>query len=154
MQTQSMRHEIKLPVGLTPRAPDLERVLIVCDNDSETERLKTAFRDAGLTSESANSMTVGCVLARSGRFQVIFSTPRLGDGSWMRLIEVARQHNLGFEVVLLARTFTFNEWAEALQIGAFDVLDVLRDLPKAAEAARRASGSFFLRHFWAPDAPL
>ena len=64
------------------------------------------------------------------------------------------QHKLGFEVVLLARTFTFNEWAEALQVGAFDVLDVLCDLPKAAEAARRASGSFFLRHFWAPDAPL
>ena len=81
-------------------------------------------------------MTVGCGLAKSGRFQVIFSTPLLGDGSWMRLIEVARQHNLGFEVILLARTFTFNEWAEALQAGAFDVLDVLCDLPKAAIATR------------------
>jgi len=154
MQTQNMTHEIKRPAGLTPRAPDLARVLIVSDNDSETERLKTAFRDEGLTSESANSMTVGCGLAKSGRFQVIFSTPLLGDGSWTRLIEVASQHNLGFEVVLLARTFTFDEWAEALQIGAFDVLDVLCDLPKAAEAARRASGSFFLRHFWAPHEPV
>jgi DNA-binding NtrC family response regulator len=149
-----MTHEIKLPAGLTPRAPDLEQVLIVSDNDPETERLKTAFRGAGLTSESANSMTMGCGLAKSGRFQVIFSTPLLADGSWMRLIELARQHNLGFEVVLLARTFTFDEWAEALQIGAFDVLGVLCDLPKAAEAARRASGSFFLRRFWAPHEPV
>ena len=54
----------------------------------------------------------------------------------------------------MARTFTFNEWGEALQVGAFDVLDVLCDLPKAAEAARRASGSFFLRHFWAPHEPV
>ena len=150
----TVNEETQPRAALTLAVPETARILIVCDNDSETERLKTAFRDAGLTSESANSMTVGCVLARSGRFQVIFSTPRLGDGSWMRLIEVARQHNLGFEVVLLARTFTFNEWAEALQIGAFDVLDVLRDLPKAAEAARRASGSFFLRHFWAPREPV
>ena len=150
----TVNEETQPRAALTLTVPETARILIVCDNDSETERLKTALRDAGLTSESANSMTVGCVLARSGRFQVIFSTPRLGDGSWMRLIEVARQHNLGFEVVLLARTFTFNEWAEALQIGAFDVLDVLRDLPKAAEAARRASGSFFLKHFWAPDAAL
>ena len=150
----TVNEETQPRAALTLTVPETARILIVCDNDSETERLKTAFRDAGLTSESANSMTVGCVLARSGRFQVIFSTPRLGDGSWMRLIEVARQHNLGFEVVLLARTFTFNEWAEALQIGAFDVLDVLRDLPKAAEAARRASGSFFLRHFWAPREPV
>jgi hypothetical protein len=61
--------------------------------------------------------------------------------------DVASQHDLAFEIVLLARTFTFNEWAEALQIGAFDVLDVLCDLPKAAGAARRASGASFLRHF-------
>ena len=107
-----------------------------------------------MTSESANSMTAGCALAKSGRFRVVFSAPILRDGSWRRLIEVATQHNLGFEIVLLARTFTFNEWAEALQVGAFDVLDVLCDLPKAAEAARRASGSFFLRHFWAPREPV
>jgi len=154
MQTQTMTHETKLPAGLTLRVPDLVRALIVADNDSDTERLKTAFREARLTAESANSMTAGCALAKSGRFQVIFSTPLLADGSWRRLIEVASQHNLGFEVVLLARTFTFNEWAEALQVGAFDVLDVLCDLPKAAEAARRASGSFFLRHFWAPHGPV
>ena len=144
----------KLPASLTPRIVDLARVLIVSDNDSETERLKTEFRDAGLTSENANSMTAGCALAKSGRFQVVFSTPLLADGSWRCLIEVASWHNLGFEVVLLARTFTFDEWAEALQIGAFDVLDVLCDLPKAVEAARRASGSFFLKHFWAPHGPL
>ena len=150
----TVNEETQPRAALTLTVPETARILIVCDNDSDTERLKTAFREAGLTSESANSMTAGCALAKSGRFQVIFSTPRLGDGSWMRLIEVARQHNLGFEVVLLARTFTFNEWAEALQIGAFDVLDVLRDLPKAAEAARRASGSFFLRHFWAPREPV
>jgi DNA-binding NtrC family response regulator len=154
MQNQNMTHETKLCGGLTLRVPDLARVLIVADNDSGTERLKTAFRDAGLTSESANSMTAGCALAESGRFQVIFSTPLLADGSWRRLIEVASQHNLLFEIVLLARTLTFKEWAEALQVGAFDVLDVLCDLPKAAEAARRASGSLFLRHFWAPHGPV
>ena len=154
MQTQNMTHETQLPGGLTMRVPDLARVLIVSDSDSDTKWLNTAFRDAGFTSESANSMAAGCALARSGRFQVVFSTPLLADGSWRRLIDVASEHNLGFEVVLLARTFTFNEWAEALQVGAFDVLDVLCDLPKAVEAARRASGSFFLKHFWTPHGPV
>jgi hypothetical protein len=32
--------------------PDAARVLIVSDNDSDAERLKTAFQDAGLTSEA------------------------------------------------------------------------------------------------------
>jgi DNA-binding NtrC family response regulator len=145
MQTQNMTHETKLPAGLTWRVPDAARVLIVSDDDSDTERLQTTLREEGLGSDSTASMVAACAWAESGRFQVIFSVPLLADGSWRRLIEVASQHNLGFEVVLLARTFTFNEWAEALQVGAFDVLDVLCDLPKASEAARRASGSAFLK---------
>jgi DNA-binding NtrC family response regulator len=147
IETQDITHETKLPAGLTLTVPDAARVLIVSDNDSDAERLKTAFQDAGLASESANSMTAGCQSAKSGRFQVIFSTPLLPDGSWGRLIDLANQYNLSFEIVLLARTFTFNEWAEALQVGAFDVLDVVSDLPKATEAARRASGSAFLKRF-------
>ena len=92
-------------------------------------------------------MTAGCASAKSGRLQVIFSTPLLDDASCQPLIGVASHNNLGFEIVLLARTFTFNERAEALQVGALDVLDVLFDVPKAAEVARRASGSAYLRHF-------
>ena len=49
--------------------------------------------------------------------------------------------SLSLEVILLARTFNLNQWGEALQAGAFDVLDVLCDLPKAAEAAKRALGT-------------
>jgi DNA-binding NtrC family response regulator len=79
MQTQNMTHEIQDSAGLTLRVSDTGRILIVSDSDSDTERLKTAFRDAGLTSESANSMTAGCALAKSGRFQVVFSTPLLSD---------------------------------------------------------------------------
>ena len=48
MQTQNMTHETEFPGGLTLRVPDLARVLIVSDNDSDTEWLKTAFQEAGL----------------------------------------------------------------------------------------------------------
>jgi hypothetical protein len=84
MQIENMTHETNLPAGLTLRVPDLARVLIVSDNDSDTQRLKTAFREAGLGSESTNSMAAGCGSAKSGRFQVIFSTPLFRDGSWRR----------------------------------------------------------------------
>jgi DNA-binding NtrC family response regulator len=147
MLTQNESAGTKLHAGLTLKVPDLPRILIVCDNDSDTDRLKTAFRKAGLTSESANSITTGCEAAKSGRFQVVFSTPLLGDGSWKRLIDVAQHYDLSFEVVLLARTFNLNQWTEALQDGAFDVLDVLYDLPKAAEAAKRALGTAYLKRF-------
>jgi DNA-binding NtrC family response regulator len=125
----------------------MARILIVCENDSDSGRLKTAFRKAALTSENAHSITTGCESAKSGRFQVVFSAPLRGDGSWRRLIDVANYHSLSFEIVLFARKFDLNQWLEALQVGAFDVLDVLCDLPKAAESAQRAFGAAYLKRF-------
>ncbi len=133
--------------GLASTFPDMPQVLIVCDNDYDSQRLEAAFGDVGLASERTNNMAAGCELARSGDFHVIFSSPRLNDGSWMRLIEVANNYGLSFEVILLTRTFDLNQWGEALQVGAFDVLDILRDLPKAAEAAKSALGAAYLKRF-------
>jgi DNA-binding NtrC family response regulator len=123
----------------------LAKILIVCENDSDTERLSSVFRKAGWASESARSITAGCGLAQSGRFQVVFSAPLLDDGSWKRLIDIAKQQDSSFALILLARTFNLKEWAEALEAGAFEVLDVLCDLPKAAEAASRALGTTSLK---------
>lgn len=131
--------------GLTPEVSDEARILIVCDNDSIAERLCVAFRDAGFTSECARSMTAGCASARSGRFQVVFTTPVLADGSWRRLVEIASHYDLGFEVVLVASTFDPNHWAEALEDGAFDVLDALHELSRAAEVAKCALWAAYLK---------
>ena len=120
---------------------DMGQILIICESDLDAEQLKAVFREAGLTSELAKGITAGCGLAKSGKFRVVFCTPFLSDGSWKRLIKVAHQGGLSLEVILLARTFNLNQWGEALQAGAFDVLDVLCDLPKAAEAAKRALGT-------------
>ena len=125
----------------------MSRVLILSERGSDTDQLKGVFRAAGIASESADNMTTACESAKSGRFGVVFSAPQSDDGAWTRLIEVASQGGLSFEIVLLARTYDLNEWAEALQLGAFEVLDVLRDLPKAGEVARRALGSAHLKRF-------
>lgn len=140
-QTRVISDEAKPSATLTTR------VLIVCDDDSNTERLQTVFREAGFLSECAKSITAGCEGAKSGRFQVIVSVPVLSDGSWRRLIDVAHHYDLNFEVVLLARTFDFNQWAEALKEGAFDVIDALQELPKAAEVASRALGAGHLKRY-------
>jgi DNA-binding NtrC family response regulator len=108
------------------------------DNDSDIEELKMVFQKARLTSETVRSITAGCESAISHRFQVIFSTPVMADGSWRRLIDVANHHALSFEIILLARTFDFNQWGEALQVGAFDVLDVLCDPTESCRSPRDA----------------
>ncbi len=132
----------------------MAQVLIVSDNQSDTDRLKAAFRAAGFEVESANSMEEGCKSAKSGRFQVIFSSPILDDGSWTRLIEVANQRGLSLEIVLLARHYDLSQWAAALGAGAFDVLDVFVDLPNAAEAANRALGAYRSNRIQSAHGPM
>jgi DNA-binding NtrC family response regulator len=146
-QARKMTGEPKPHADVALRVPHKAQILIVCDNDSDTEQLKGVFREAGLTSKAVNTLASGCESAKSGRFQVVFCTPLLGDGSWRGLIDVASQNDLSFEIILLARTFDLSQWAAALKVGAFDVLDVLCDLPKAAVAAKSALGTAYLKKF-------
>jgi DNA-binding NtrC family response regulator len=144
-QTQKATSKISPSLGLKERVPDKARILIVCDDDSITDRLNIVLRKAGFISECTRSITSGCESARSGRFQVVISTPVLGDGSWRRLVDIASHYDLGFVVVLVASTFDSNQLAEAQENGAFDVLDVLHELPKAAEATKRALWAAYLK---------
>jgi DNA-binding NtrC family response regulator len=127
------------------RVPEEARILIVSDDDSVMARLKSVLQEARIIPEAARSITAGCDLAKSGRFQAVISQPSLSDGSWARLVDVAHHFDLGFEVVLLASTFDLMQWAEALRDGAFDVLDSLYDLPRAAETLKRAVWAAYLK---------
>ena len=144
-QTPTATDKTSPSTSLKLRVPDEARILIVSDDDSDAERLKTIFRQAGFNSERARSMTVASEWTKSGRFQVVVSTPLLSDGSWRRLTDVANHHNPDFVVILLARTFDLREWAEALKDGAFDVLDALHELPRAVEVAKRALWAAYLK---------
>jgi DNA-binding NtrC family response regulator len=140
-----MAGESESHVGLPLKVPDGAGILIVCDDDSDAEQLNTALRETGFHMECAKSLSAGCEAAKSGRFQVVVSTPLLRDGSWRRLADIAYHYDLGFVVVLWARRFDSTEWAEALDQGAFEVLDATCEQPKAAEVARRALWAAFLK---------
>jgi DNA-binding NtrC family response regulator len=144
-QTRESTGESKTRSRLTLKVPDGARILIVCDDDSDTERLKTILQKAGFVSECAKDITAGCEAAKSGRFQVVVSTPLLRDGSWRRLTDIANHYDLGFEVVLWARTFDLAEWGEALKEGAFDVLDALCEVARAVEAIKTALWAAYLK---------
>lgn len=132
---------------LAMKLPIQARILIVSDNDVDSEGVSAVFREAGLACEIVRTITAACEVARSGGIHVVFCTPYLQDGSWRRMIDLACYHNLGFEVVLLARAFSDKEWAEALQEGVYDVLDAVSDLPRVAGVAKSALGADYLRRF-------
>jgi DNA-binding NtrC family response regulator len=144
-QTQESTGESKTHLGLPLKVPDGARILIVCNDNSDTDRLKTILQEEGFVSEWAKSITAGCEAAKSGQFQVVVSAPLLRDGSWRRLSDIANHYDLGFEIVLWARTFDLLEWTEALKEGAFDVLDAMCEQPKAVEATKRALWAAYLK---------
>ena len=144
-QAQNTLDPGTLSATLELEVPDAARILIVCDEDALTGQLKQALQKEGLLSGSVKSMTEGCASVRSGRFQVVFTTPALVDGSWKRLADLANYTDLPFVIVLVATNFDLTEWVGALEDGAFYVLDALDELPKAGETARRALWAAYLK---------
>ena len=140
MQTQE-----KIRSGLQSNIPDGARILIVCDDDSERRRLRVLFLEAGFALDCAESIATGCEAAKSGQYQVVVSIAQLSDGSWRRLTDIANYYDLPFEVVIWARTFDLREWAEALDNGAFDVIDAVYDQPRVIEATKCASWAAYLK---------
>jgi DNA-binding NtrC family response regulator len=145
MMSLAMQTQEEIRSGLQSNIPDGARILIVCDDDSDTKRLRTLLLEAGFASDCAKSVTTGCEAAKSGQFQVVVSIPQLRDGSWRRLTDIANHYDLPFEVVVWAHNFDLREWAEALDIGAFDVLDAVYDQPRVVEATKCAFWAAYLK---------
>ncbi len=144
-QTQGANSKIGPLTSLKLKIPDKARILIVNDDDVVAERLNIILREAGFISERAKTITEGCASARSGQFQVVISAPLLNDGSWRRLVDIASHYNIGFVVLLVSSSFDSNQSAEAQENGAFDILDVLHELPKVAEFTKRALWAAYLK---------
>ena len=143
--TGGVKNKTPLSIGLEQDGPQDVRVLIVSENDFIAERLVSALSEADFIWKRARSITAGCKSARSGRFQVVVTTPYFIDGSWRRLVDTAARYDPGFVVILVATTFGIQERAEALEYGAFDVLDALHELPRVAESAKRAAWAAYLK---------
>ena len=144
--------QIRETSGKTGRSPSMQidipakrRILIVMDDDSISIRLKVILRREGFASECTKSMAAACESAKSGRFPVVVSAPVLFDGSWNCLVDVEGRCTRGFVIILVATTFDLNQWAQAVEDGAFDVLDAVHELPKVALAARCALWAAYLK---------
>lgn len=114
------------------------QILAVCADESLSQALTSILKKSSLSVESVATVSEGCALAASGRFEVVLSQPRLPDGSWRRLADLATRDCSDFVVILLASRFDTRQWLQALNDGAFDVIDVLHGLQDVEESVRYA----------------
>jgi DNA-binding NtrC family response regulator len=118
---------------------------LIVGEHANAQEIIARLGEAGIASKTAKSMTEACECVRSGHFQAILSKPLMSDGSWRRLIDVSHHYDLGFEVVLVARDFDHAGWAEALNDGAFDVLETLSNEIGVTEVTKRALWAAYLK---------
>src|SRR2546427_7080178 len=93
--TQETNEEATPRAGLTSGVPDEARILILGDDEPDMERLKTVFREADFSAETATSITAGCEGAETRRFQGGGFVPLLSDGALRRLIDIPESRRLG-----------------------------------------------------------
>jgi DNA-binding NtrC family response regulator len=144
MDLERRTHEALGKTNLALMRAAEPRILLVSDDDRISNILEMDLLHAGVASERVKSMAAGCESARSGRFQVVLTSPVLPDGTWKQLTDLASRYRPGFVVIVVANALELKRWAKALADGAFDVLNASQELPRFGEAVRRALWAAYL----------
>jgi DNA-binding NtrC family response regulator len=71
-----------------------------------------------------HTLTLGQARAnlRRERYDLVLTEANLPDGTWMDVLELARQLPRDVEVIVTDRNADARFWAEALNLGAYDLL--------------------------------
>jgi ActR/RegA family two-component response regulator len=126
------------PISGYPHLGPAPHVLIVSSDEALAASLMSILEESDIAAEYVTTVTEGCTLAESGLFQVVLTEPALADGTWRRFNNSPAHRRLQFAVVLIAKGPDLRQRVRALKDGAFDVIDALNDLSKAAEVVIRA----------------
>jgi DNA-binding NtrC family response regulator len=114
------------------------RVLIACEDGEVGDGLVEVLKTKNLKAERAVDFTSACKLLKTGKFQVVFATPRVPGGSWEKLLDFAHSKAQALAFVIVARSFDLSDWGNCLKNGAFEVLDSVSEISRAGEVAMQA----------------
>jgi DNA-binding NtrC family response regulator len=112
------------------------RILIVGDKGRVSEQVEATLHSCGLLAKRVASTRAGCALASTGQFQVVVTTQSLLEGTWKRLLDIARRFHPGFVVIVVATQFDTKQRSAVLEEGVFKFLDASSELSGLGQAAR------------------
>lgn len=131
------RHSLSQTFTEQNRSRDT-RILIACDDDVVAVQLRRSLASSHLLSDRVTNIQAAWERLRAENFRIAFVAAILPDGPWRLLYDSAASQGLEVPFIVMARSFDIDDWAEAFRHGAFDVLDILSEIPKAAEIASEA----------------
>ena len=97
-------------------------VLFVSPYREDAQRLSQMLSQLPLVLDHVPDLQHARAKLRQGRYGVILTEAGLPDGSWLDILSLARGMASGAEVIVTDAHADARFWAEALDLGAYDLL--------------------------------
>ena len=98
------------------------RILFISGRVEDARRLSRMLHALPLAVEHVGSLQQARTLLQLGEYDVILTEAELPDGKWLDVLDLAREVAHGVEVIVTDSQADARFWAEALNLGAYDLL--------------------------------
>jgi len=98
------------------------RILFISGRPSDARRLSQMLSRLPLVLEHADSLQQARTKLQQGDFDVILTEANLPDGRWLDVLHLVRSYPEEIEVIVTDPQADAHFWAEALNLGAYDLL--------------------------------
>ena len=98
------------------------RILFLSGHREDARRLSRMLHTLPVTLDYAGSLQQARTLLQDSQYDVILTEAELPDGKWIDVLNLAREIPLRAEVIVTDPQADARFWAEALNLGAYDLL--------------------------------
>jgi len=116
-----MQHKFKSKPGRSPMHTEMPILIVSCRPENR-RMLMRAFEGLPINCHSASTLEQAKEAFRSHRFSVVFCEERLSDGSYHDLLMDVRSNQRDVRFVVMLCTADWEGYAEAMRLGAEEVL--------------------------------
>lgn len=96
--------------------------LLVCREGASLEPLKSALRNQSIATWSVGTCEEATRLMEQTQPELIFTDPRLGDGTWLDIINLIEKASAPVNVIVVGTHENINLHGSAMANGAFDFI--------------------------------
>jgi DNA-binding NtrC family response regulator len=98
------------------------RILFVSGHPEDASRLSRMLHSLPLQVDHVETLQQARAKLRQDDYSVILTEAVLSDGEWLGALDLARQYPRALEVIVTDPQADARFWAEALNLGAYDML--------------------------------
>ena len=98
------------------------RILFISGHREDARNLMRMLQNLPLELEHVGSLQQARTMLRQGEYDVILTEAKFPDGGWMDVLHLARECPQEVEVIVTDPQADARLWAEALNMGAYDLL--------------------------------